>query len=56
MPPNLFSEECRVLAGHERDDREPVGMGLNDLQGASSDRAGRSEDREALHITYRRRR
>ena len=48
---DLLGEARDVLAGRERDDPQPIGMRVDDRQRALPDRAGRAEDRDALHQT-----
>ena len=46
---DLLGEARRVLAGRERDDAQAIGMRLHHRQRALADRAGRSEDGDAVH-------
>ncbi len=50
---HLLGETRDVAAGREGHDLEPVGMGVHDGERALADRAGRSEDGDALHQIWR---
>ena len=52
VPCDLRREEIRVLAGGEADDLQAIRVGVDDRERALADRAGRPEDRDALHRTY----
>ena len=46
---DLRREQLGVLARGEADDLQPIGMRVDDGERALADRAGRSEDGDALH-------
>ena len=48
---DLLGEPIGVLAGREADDLQPIGVRVDDRQRALADRAGRSENGDALHQT-----
>ena len=46
---DLLGEQLGVLAGREADDLQPIGVRVDDRERALADRAGRSENGDALH-------
>ena len=46
---DLLREQLGVLARREADDLQPIGVRVDDRERAPADRAGRSEDGDALH-------
>ena len=46
---DLLAEQLGILAGREADDRQAIGMRVDDGQRALPDRSGRAEDGDAFH-------
>jgi hypothetical protein len=51
---HLLRKSISVFTGSQRDDLQPRWVSIHNREGAPSNRAGRAENGEILHVSWRR--